>query len=159
VLAVGRSATPLLVIVFTAQLYSRTLSMNGIGATLQNAMLGGGLGPVGIILVRLAIWFVLGMLIDSISIMLLTVPIFAPVAMKLGIEPLVFALVGVLTIEAGLLTPPFGINVYAVRTVVNDPSVSMGTIFWGSTPFWIMLMLCVPLVFVFPKIVTFLPSF
>jgi TRAP-type mannitol/chloroaromatic compound transport system permease large subunit len=79
--------------------------------------------------------------------------------MKLGIDPLVFALVGVLTIEAGLLTPPFGINVYAVRTVVNDPSVSMGTIFWGSTPFWIMLMFCVPLVFVFPKIVTFLPSF
>jgi tripartite ATP-independent transporter DctM subunit len=159
VLAVGRSATPLLVIVFTAQLYSRTLSMSGIGRTLQNAMLGGGLGPVGIILVMLAVWFVLGMLIDSISIMLLTVPIFAPVAMTLGINPLVFALVGVLTIEAGLLTPPFGINVYAVRTVVNDPSVSMGTIFWGSTPFWIMLMLCVPLVFVFPKIVTFLPSF
>ena len=159
VLAVGRSATPLLVIVFTAQLYSRTLSMSGIGRTLQDAMLGGGLGFLGIILIMLAIWFVLGMLIDSISIMLLTVPIFAPVAMKLGIEPLVFALVGVLTIEAGLLTPPFGINVYAVRTVVNDPSVSMGTIFWGSTPFWIMLMLCVPLVFVFPKIVTFLPSF
>lgn len=159
VLAVGRSATPLLVIVFTAQLYSRSLSMSGIGATLQNAMIGGGLGSVGIIAVMLAIWFVLGMLIDSISIMLLTVPIFAPVAMKLGINPLVFALVGVLTIEAGLLTPPFGINVYAVRTVVNDRSVSMGTIFWGSTPFWIMLMLVVPLIFAFPRIVTLLPSF
>jgi C4-dicarboxylate transporter DctM subunit len=159
VLAVGRSATPLLVIVFTAQLYSRTLAMSGIGKTLQNAMLGGGLGSVGIILVMLAVWLALGTLIDSISIMLLTVPIFAPVAMKLGINPLVFALVGVLTIEAGLLTPPFGINVYAVRTIVHDPSVSIGTIFWGSTPFWIMLILVVPLVFAFPSIVTFLPSF
>lgn len=156
VLAVGRSATPLLAIVFTAQLYSRTLSMSGIAATLQNALIDSGFGLVGIVLFMLAIWFVLGMLIDSISIMLLTVPIFAPVAMKLGIDPLVFALVGVLTIEAGLLTPPFGINVYAVRAVVNDPSISMGTIFWGSTPFWIMLMLIVPIVFAFPATVTFL---
>ena len=106
---------------------------------------------MGIVLDMLAVWFVLGTMIDSISIMLLTVPIFAPVAMKLGINPLVFALVGVLTIEAGLLTPPFGIDVYAVRTIVNDWSVSIGTIFWGSTLFWIMLVLVVPLVLAFPR--------
>jgi C4-dicarboxylate transporter DctM subunit len=158
VLAVGRSATPLMIIVFTAQLYSRTLSMSGIGATLTSSMIDSGLGFAGILLFMIAVWFVLGMLIDSISIMLLTVPIFAPVAAKLGIDPLVFAIVGVLTIEAGLLTPPFGINVYAVRAVVNDPDVSMGTIFLGSTPFWIMLLIIVPLVFLFPATVTFLPK-
>ena len=120
-------------------------------------MLGTGFGVVGIVLMMISIWFVLGMLIDSISIMLLTVPIFAPVATSLNLDPMVFAMVGVLTIEAGLLTPPFGINVYAVRSVANEPGVTMGAIFQHVTPYWIMLLLLVPLMFAFPAIVTFLP--
>lgn len=158
VLETGRASTPLLAIVFAAQLYARTLAMSGIGSTLETAMLANPYGAVGNILLMMAIWFVLGMLIDSISIMLLTVPIFGPVAMALGIDPIVFALVGIVTIEAGLLTPPFGINVYAVRGVVTDPGVSMSTIFWGVAPYWLMLILLVPLFFAFPGIVTFLPN-
>ena len=136
VLATGRTATPLLVIVFSAQLYSRTLSMSGIGLTLQTGMLESGLPSWGIVLFMIFVWFVLGMLIDSISIMLLTVPIFTPVAAKLGLDPLVFAMVGILVIEAGLLTPPFGIIVYAVKATIGDEDVSMGKIFMASTPFW-----------------------
>jgi TRAP-type C4-dicarboxylate transport system permease large subunit len=156
VLAVGRSATPLLIIVFTAQLYSRTLSMSGIGNTLQNTMLNSGLSSWGIILFMIGVWFVMGMLIDSISIMLLTVPVFAPVAHTLGLDPLVFALVGILTIEAGLLTPPFGIIVYAVKACIPRDDVSMSRIFVGSTPYWIMLMLTIPVVMAFPATVTIL---
>ncbi len=157
VLATGRTATPLLVIVFSAQLFSRTLSMSGIGLTLQTGMLESGLPGWGIVLFMIFVWFVLGMLIDSISIMLLTVPIFAPVAAKLGIDPLVFAMVGILVIEAGLLTPPFGIIVYAVKATVGDEDVSMGKIFMASTPFWVYLLLINILVFAFPAIATFLP--
>jgi len=158
VLETGRASTPLLAIVFAAQLYARTLSMSGIGSTLESALLANPYGAVGNVLLMMAIWFVLGMLIDSISIMLLTVPIFGPVAAALGIDPILFALVGIVTIEAGLLTPPFGINVYAVRGVVNDPGVSMTTVFWGVTPYWAMLLMLVPLFFAFPGIVTFLPN-
>ncbi|MFM9885279.1 MAG: TRAP transporter large permease [Burkholderiales bacterium] len=157
VLATGRTATPLLVIVFSAQLYSRTLSMSGIGLTLQTGMLESGLPGWGIVLFMIFVWFVLGMLIDSISIMLLTVPIFAPVAAKLGLDPLVFAMVGILVIEAGLLTPPFGIIVYAVKATVGDEDVSMGKIFMASTPFWMYLLLINILLFTFPAIATFLP--
>ena len=156
VLAVGRSATPLMIIIFTAQLYSRTLSMSGIGNTLQNAMLHSGLPDWGIILFMISVWFVMGMIIDSISIMLLTVPVFAPVAKLLGLDPLVFALVGILTIEAGLLTPPFGIIVYAVKAVIPRDDVSIGRIFSASTPYWIMLMLTIPIVMAFPATVTIL---
>ena len=157
VLATGRTATPLLVIVFAAQLYSRTLSMSGIGLTLQTGMLESGLPSWGIVLFMIFVWFVLGMLIDSISIMLLTVPIFAPVTAKLGLDPLVFAMVGILVIEAGLLTPPFGIIVYAVKATIGDEDVSMGKIFMASTPFWIYLLLINILLFAFPGIATFLP--
>ncbi len=67
-----------------------------------------------------AIWFVLGCLIDSISIILLTVPIFAPIAVALGFDPLAFAIIGILAIETGLLTPPFGILVFTVKAAVPD---------------------------------------
>ena len=157
VLAVGRTATPLLIIVFSAQLYSRTLSMSGIGLTLQTGMLESGLPNWGIVLFMIFVWFVLGMLIDSISIMLLTVPIFAPVAQKLGLDPLVFAMVGILVIEAGLLTPPFGIIVYAVKAVIGNEDVQMGRIFIASTPFWVYLLLINILLFAFPGIATYLP--
>jgi C4-dicarboxylate transporter, DctM subunit len=157
VLAVGRTATPLLVIVFAAQLYSRTLSMSGIGLTLQTGMLESGLPNWGIVLFMIFVWFILGMLIDSISIMLLTVPIFAPVATKLGLDPLVFAMVGILVIEAGLLTPPFGIIVYAVKAVIGNEDVQMGKIFMASTPFWVYLLLINILLFAFPGIATYLP--
>ena len=118
VLLAARTAIPLMIIVFAAQLYSRTLAMSGIGLTLQGTITGSGLPEWGIVLFMIFIWLVLGTLIDSISIMLLTVPIFGPVALSLGIDPLVFAIVGILTIEAGLLTPPFGLIVYAVRSVI-----------------------------------------
>jgi C4-dicarboxylate transporter, DctM subunit len=156
VLLAGRTATPLMIIVFAAQLYSRTLSMSGIGTTLQNAIVGSGLSEWGTVLFMIAVWLVLGTIIDSISIMLLTVPVFAPVAIKLGLDPLVFAIAGILTIEAGLLTPPFGLIVYAVRSVLPSEDISMKLIFYGSTPFCIMLLLTVALIMAAPTTVTYL---
>lgn len=156
VLLAGRTATPLMIIVFAAQLYSRTLSMSGIGITLQNVISGSGLPEWGIILFMIGVWLVLGTIIDSISIMLLTVPVFAPVALKMGIDPLVFAIAGILTIEAGLLTPPFGLVVYAVRAVVSDEDISMKSIFYGSTPFCFMLLITIAIIMAAPATVTYL---
>ena len=90
------------------------------------------------------VWFILGMIIDSVSIMLLTVPIFAPIAAAIGIDPLAYALVGILAIEAGILTPPFGLLVYTVKASIPDQgdgdNVTMMDIFKGSTPYWILLL-------------------
>ena len=159
VLLAGRTGIPLMIIIFAAQLYSRTLSMSGIGSTLQGALIGSGLSGWGTVAFMIVVWLVMGMLIDSISIMLLTVPIFAPVAMQLGLDPLVFAIAGILTIEAGLLTPPFGLIVYAVRSVVPDEEVSIKHIFIGSVPFCIILLLTVAIVLFAPATVTFLTKF
>jgi len=159
VLVAGRTGIPLMIIVFTAQLYSRTLSMSGIGATLQNTLVGSGLSEWGTILFMIGVWLVMGTLIDSISIMLLTVPIFAPVALKLGMDPLVFAIVGILTIEAGLLTPPFGLIVYAVRSVIPAEDVSMKAIFVGAAPFCIILLVTIAIVLLMPGTVTFLTKY
>ena len=158
VLDVGRTSGPLLLLLFCAQLYSRVLSMTGFTEAAKQFLLATGAGPWGILLVMVAIWFVLGMLIDSISIILLTVPIFAPIAAALGFDPLAFAIIGILAIETGLLTPPFGILVFTVKAAVPDKSVTLAEIFSGSIPYWIVLLAVVVALAAFPQLATFLPS-
>ncbi len=158
VLDVGRTSGPLLLLLFCAQLYSRVLSMTGFTEAAKQFLLATGAGPWGILLVMVAIWFVLGMLIDSISIILLTVPIFAPIAVALGYDPLAFAIIGILAIETGLLTPPFGILAFTVKAAVPDKSVTLSEIFRGSIPYWIVLLAVVAALAVFPQLATFLPS-
>jgi tripartite ATP-independent transporter DctM subunit len=158
VLDVGRTCGPLLLLLFCAQLYSRVLSMTGFTEAAKSFLPSTGAGPWGILLVMVGIWFVLGCLIDSISIMLLTVPIFAPIATHLGFDPLAFAIIGILAIETGLLTPPFGILVFTVKAAVPDKNVELGEIFRCSIPYWIVLLVVVAALAVFPQLATFLPN-
>jgi C4-dicarboxylate transporter, DctM subunit len=159
VLATGRSAIPIMVLLFAAQLYARALALTGVGQSIQDFFMSTGLGPMGLMTVMIAIWFVLGMLVDSISIMLLTVPVFAPLAAQLGIDPVAFALIGVLVIEAGLLTPPFGVNVFAVKAAAQqfDPQTRTSSIFAGSAPGWIILLGLTAALMAFPSLATWLP--
>jgi tripartite ATP-independent transporter DctM subunit len=158
VLSVGRTSAPLLLLLVTAQLYSRVLTMTGFTRTAQELLLGSGLGPGGVLLLMVLVWFVLGCLIDSISIMLLTVPIFAPIAAALGINPLAFAIIGIVAIETGLLTPPFGLLVFTVKAAIQDPDIGVGKIFAGSTPYWILLLAVIACLWYFPALATFLPG-
>lgn len=158
VLDVGRTSGPLLLLLFCAQLYSRVLSMTGFTEAAKNFLLATGAGTWGILLVMIAIWVALGCLIDSISIILLTVPIFAPIAVHLGFDPLAFAIMGILAIETGLLTPPFGILVFTVKAAVPDKDVELAEIFRGSMPYVFVLLAVVAALAVFPKIATFLPN-
>jgi len=160
ILSVGRTSAPILLLLVAASLYSRTLAMTGMANAIQDLFLGTGLTPFLIIAVMVVVWFLLGMVIDSISIMLLTVPIFAPIAEQLGYDPIAFAIVGILAIEAGLLTPPFGLLVYTVKAAVQDedPSVSILDIFRSSMPYWVIILVAMTLIILFPQIATFLPS-
>jgi len=158
VLSVGRTSAPILILLVMASLYARTLAMTGVTNAIQDAFLGAGLGPAMILLIMIGIWFVLGMFIDSISIMLLTVIIFEPIAVSVGFDSIAFAVIGVLAIEAGLLTPPFGLLVYTVKAAIDDKDISIWSIFWSSTPYWVVLLIAVVLVAFFPGIATYLPK-
>ncbi len=158
ILSVGRTSAPILVLLVTAQLYSRTLAMTGVTNAIQDFFLGSGLGPALILVAMVGIWFLLGMVIDSISIMLLTVTIFEPIAIKIGYDPIAFAIIGILAIEAGLLTPPFGLIVFTVKAAVDDENVTVWEIFKSSTPYWVIMLIGVVLLVLFPKIATWLPG-
>jgi tripartite ATP-independent transporter DctM subunit len=159
ILAVGRTSAPLLLLLVFAQLYSRVLSMTGITGAAKELLVGTGLSPFAILAVMVVIWFLLGCLIDSVSILLITVPVFTPIAAALGFDPLAFAIVGILAVETGLLTPPFGLLVFTVKAALPDEPMGVGQIFRGSIPYWIALIGVIVAVAAFPQIATFLPNF
>jgi tripartite ATP-independent transporter DctM subunit len=160
ILSVGRTSAPILLLLVTASLYSRTLAMTGLANAIEGVFLDSGMAPWMIISVMVLIWFALGMIIDSISIMLLTAAIFAPIAVKLGYDPIAFAIIGIIAIEAGLLTPPFGLLVYTVKSSIQefDPDMNVMTIFKSSTPYWIIMLIAMVVIINFPEIATYLPN-
>ena len=153
ILSVGRTSGPILLLLVTAALYSNTLAMTGLANAIESLFLESGMPSWAIIGVMVFIWFLLGMIIDSISIMLLTAAIFAPIAVKLGYDPIAFAIIGIIAIEAGLLTPPFGLLVYTVKSAITsiDPDVNVMTIFKSATPYWIIMLIGMVLIITFFK--------
>ena len=160
ILLVGKTSAPILLLLITAALYSRTLAMTGMANAIEGLFLDSGMAPWMILMVMVGIWFLLGMIIDSISIMLLTAAIFAPIAVKLGYDPIAFAIIGIIAIEAGLYTPPFGLLVYTVKSAIQefDPDMNVMTIFKSSTPYWMIMLLGMILIINFPLIATWLPQ-
>ena len=159
ILTVGRTSAPILLLLVTASLYSRSLAMTGVANAIQDLFLGTGLMPWMIIAMMVGIWFLLGMVIDSISIMLLTVTIFEPIAVALGYDPIAFAIIGIIAIEAGLLTPPFGLLVYTVKSALpEEKDITVMQIFKSSTPYWIIMLIAMVMIAIFPEIATYLPK-
>ncbi len=160
ILSVGRTSAPILLLLVSASLYSRTLAMTGVSNAIQDIFLGSDMLPWMVLAVMVGIWFILGMVIDSISIMLLTVTIFEPIAVNLGYDPIAFAIVGILAIEAGLLTPPFGLLVYTVKAAIQDEDdgISVMQIFRSSTPYWFIMLFAMIAIVNFPQIATYLPD-
>jgi tripartite ATP-independent transporter DctM subunit len=152
----GRTAAPIMFLILTAAMYSRFLATGGIISVIQDTLTSFGFGAFGIYIVMVVIWLLLGMILDSASIILLTVPIFWPVAEALGFNGLAFAIFGILAIEAGLLTPPLGLLVYTVKGAI--PEVTLGEIFRGSIPYWLLMLVAMALVWIFPGLASWLPG-
>jgi len=113
--------------------------------------------PFVVLLIILLIFFLLGTFIDSLPLMLLTVPIFFPVVVhSLGYDPIWFGVIMVLVVTMGCITPPVGINVYVIKGVASE--VPLQVIFGGIWPFLLAVFLCCLLLLVFPQLATFLPQ-
>jgi len=152
----GKTIAPILFLLMTAAMYAKFLALGGVVDRIENLIAGMGLGPFGVTVLMILIWLALGTLIDSISIILLTVPIFWPIAQAAGWDINAFAIFGILAIEAGLLTPPFGLLVYTVKGAVPDPSVTLMEIFAGSIPYWVLMLIVMIIIWIFPITATFL---
>jgi C4-dicarboxylate transporter, DctM subunit len=144
----GHVSASILFLLIAAGLYSRMLSMAGVPNGIADFVQNSGLGPYGFIFVYIGILLFLGMILDSSSIMLIMVPICAPIASALGFDLIHFGIITVVAVEMGLLSPPFGISVFTVKATLNDPNVSIETIFGGAMPYFaIMGLVLVAIVF------------
>ena len=154
----GRFTAPIMFLLIAGSMYAKLLAVSGGINLIQDLVTGAGLTPVGLIVLMTVIWLLLGALIDSISDILLTVPVFVPLAVAAGFDPIAFAIYGIIVIEAGLLTPPMGLLIFTVKSSVTDPEVTLGDIFRGSVPFWILMLGVAVLILLSPALATWLPG-
>jgi tripartite ATP-independent transporter DctM subunit len=124
---------------------------------IQNVMTELPLGPLGVILLIQLIWIILGCFIDWIGILLLTAPIFVPVAEKLGFDPIWMGVLFCLNMQISYISPPFGPAAFYLKGV-TPPGITLGQIFQSVWPYLIMQVLVLGLVIAFPQIALWLPS-
>jgi tripartite ATP-independent transporter DctM subunit len=132
----------ILILLIAAGFYSRMLSVAGLPNAIGDLVRGGGLSPMAFLALYVGIILLMGMILDSTSILLIMVPIVAPIAQSLGFDLIHFGIITILAVEIGLLTPPFGISVFTVHNTLNDPRVSVEEVFLGTLPY-ILVMLSV----------------
>ncbi len=152
----GRMTAMLFLVLFGALLFSNFVNLAGMPNDLRTWIMALGAHPTMIVVVILLIYLVLGAVLESISMMLLTVPVFFPVVTGLGVDPIWFGIFVVVAIEISLITPPVGLNVFVLKSIV--PEVPTGTIFKGVVPFIAVDIVRVSLLIAVPSLALLIPS-
>ncbi|WP_280563693.1 TRAP transporter large permease [Chromohalobacter sp. 48-RD10] len=130
------------------------ISVSRISFTISEFLLSMDLTPLVVLLCILLLYFVLGMFMDSIAMLVITVPVVFPIIQTVGIDPVWFGIVTVLTVELGLITPPVGMNVFVIKAMA--PHVGLGEIFKGVAPFIAADFIRLALLIAFPVLSLFL---
>lgn len=146
----------LFAVLIGAWIFSNFVNVAGLPAALSNLVTAYDLPPWVVMCIILLIYIALGCVFESLSMLLLTVPIFFPIVTGLGYDPIWFGIIVVVVTEISLITPPVGLNVFVLRAVVRD--VPTATIFRGVTPFWMVDIIRLLLLLSLPALVLFLPN-
>lgn len=155
-LEMARISIMVLFLVAGATLFSYFLALSTIPTAVSTWIAGLGVSKYIILVIIVAIYFLLGCFLDSVSMMVLTLPVIFPVIVTIGFDPIWFGVLLVLMMEAGLITPPVGLNIYTIAGIAKD--VPMGTIFRGALPFLLSIIATAIILTVFPQIATYLPN-
>ena len=146
----------IMLVVIGASFLNFTLASAGLGRVLDTFLSGLGLSPLMTILLVVCIYIVLGFFIETLSLMVVTIPIIVPLVLEQGYDPIWFGILMIVLIEMALITPPVGLNLYVVQGARK--SGSMNDVMLGSIPFVLMMLLMVVLLIAFPQIALFLPA-
>jgi tripartite ATP-independent transporter DctM subunit len=152
VLETGYISASLLFLIISANFYARMLTMSSLPMKLTSTITGFDVGMPAFLTVYFLVVLFLGMILDSVSIMLIMVPIVLPVIGALGADPIWFGIVTIVSIEIGLLTPPFGMSVFVVKGALPQGLVTLGDVFIGTAPFVVVMTLVAIVLMIFPKI-------
>lgn len=141
-----------------ATIFSNFVVLSGLPTKISEGIAVWGLSKFGLVLLFTIIYLILGCFLDSISMLCITVPVFNPIIETSGINPIWYATIVITSIEIGLITPPFGLNLFAAKAVA-EPDVTLEDIISGIVPYLVAELLSLILLFAFPTLSTFLPSF
>ena len=139
-------------LIICATIYTRMLAMSGMPQFLVEWLTQLGLGPTGFLLIYIGLVILLGMIIDSSSILLIVLPLMLPMAEQYGLNLIWFGVVTVVAVEIGLLTPPFGLSVYVIKSTLQDQRITLGDIFRGTAPFTLMMFAVLLLLIFVPQL-------
>lgn len=151
----ARTTTIIFSVAFGALILNQFLNIAGLPNAMVAFITGLNVTPLAAFFVILAIYVLLGMFIDGFSMIFLTVPIFVPVVQALGFDIIWFGVILVMAVEVALITPPIGMNVFILKSML--PDVPLGTIYRGIGPFFIADLVRLALVVFFPTLVLYLP--
>ncbi|MFN3350528.1 TRAP transporter large permease subunit [Pseudorhodoplanes sp.] len=151
-LETGFVSAVILFLIVAANLYTRQVALTGIPMRFADWVTGAGLDMTGFLAVYFVVVFLLGMIIDSVSIILIMLPIVLPVLEALDGSKIWFGIVTTIAVEIGLLTPPFGLAVYVVKGVLPKDFISLNAIFTGAAPFVALMILVTILIMAYPDI-------
>ena len=152
----ARITAALFIVIFGALVFAQFINLSGMPYALLDMVDAMHLSPTGLVIAVVIIAVFMGMIFESIGILLLLVPVFLPALIQSGTDMIWFGIVVVLVTELGLITPPIGMNVFVVKAVM--PDLQLARIFVGVTPFIGAILIALVLIFLFPAIATLLPA-
>lgn len=150
----GQVTAAVCFLIIAAQMYSRMLAFSGVPVGFAGYAAEAELGLMALLSAYVLCVIAMGMILDSSSIMLIVVPLMLPVLAPMQVDLIWFGIITVLAVEIGLLTPPFGISVFVIKSTLDDPSVTLGEIFAGALPFALIMAVVLALVILIPPIAT-----
>ncbi len=156
-LSVVKITAMIMLIVLAAQLLSFVMGVLRIPQAITGLVADTGATPLQILLLLVIFYLILGCFLETLSMMIMTIPIVMPIVLFLGIDPVWFGVFLVLMMEVGLITPPLGMNLFIVQGVRPDGGSVMDVV-WGALPFTLIMLLMVALLMMFPQIALFLPE-
>jgi tripartite ATP-independent transporter DctM subunit len=156
ILQTMNATATIFLIIIAAFVFIPFIALTEVPAQLVTILTALPIGEIGILLVIVLIYIVLGMFLESIAMLVLTIPVVIPVAVALEWDLVWFGIIVVIALEKGLISPPVGMNVFIVKSLV--PTVPLGTIFRGIWPFWFAMSIMIALLVIFPQIALYLPE-
>jgi len=145
----------LLFIIYAAYIFSYGISLGGVGEAITNYMVGLNLDRFGFFLSLFVLYSILGCLVESVGMIVITVPLLYPVLLKYGIDPVWFGVVLVMFIELGAISPPIGINLFVVQSIWTG---TMKEVVLGTIPFHLIMFVMLLLMVLWPEIALWLPQ-
>ncbi|PKN67250.1 MAG: C4-dicarboxylate ABC transporter permease [Deltaproteobacteria bacterium HGW-Deltaproteobacteria-12] len=151
-LETGHVTVAILFLLVAANMYSRMLGMSGITGYIGSWFGGSGLGLYSVLTVYLIIILLAGTFLDSTSIIVIIVPLIYPVMQVFGVNLVWFGIVTVVAVEVGLITPPFGMSAFVVKSTLDDQRIGLNEVFMGALPYVLMMIILLVLLVIFPQI-------